>query len=181
MARTLETIRNARVYSGPVGGSQTIATMTDHGLVSEFTLRFETDKKVLMDTSDGTGGAFATHYRVTTMTATMVAKEETTENLAIAFRATTAAGTTANDKVYSILAASPTERRLIVKGISEVNNGDVCELEIFRAKFSPAEEFQMISDDFADITLNLDVLTNPDATGLADKFATITVTKAPAV
>lgn len=182
MARTLESIRNARMYSTDVGETTEIgdAGVVNHGLVSVATISFETDKKVLQDTSDGTGGAFATHFRVTTMSGVVTMREEIAMNFQMAFRATETAGSTANEKVYNFLAAPAFERRLLFKGVSETNLGDTFLLEVYRAKFSPVESFEMITDDFSETTLNFDVLTNPDATDLADKFAKMTVVKAAA-
>lgn len=186
MARTLETIRNARMYSLPVGDVTAVEDVAasvavgvyNHGLIKSSSISFEQDKKVLLDTSDGTGGSFATHYRVTNMTGKIVLMEEIAINLQMAFRATATPGV-AGTSVFNFLAASAFERRLVFVGISETNNSDTFYLDVFRAKFSPVSEFQLISDDFAETELSYDVLSNPNMTSLANKFAQLTSTKAP--
>ena len=179
MARTFETIRNARMYVAPVGSTVAIEDMTDLGLISRAVLRHETDKKILMDTSDGTGGAFSTHYRVTTITGEVECKEEIAKALEIAFRATSTSvvGVDSTTTTYNALAASAPEFRVIFRVVNELNNNDVDEYECYRVKFSPAAEMELVSEDFASILLNFDVLTNPSSTSLADKFYTVRSTK----
>lgn len=175
MARTFETIRNAQFATSPVGSTLAFDACVQHGLVSQLKLSFDQEKKVLRDTSYGTGGAFSTHYRLNTIQGELTLKEELFENMKFALRASST-GTSAAG-VFNVLAGGVIERRILIKVISELNNDDVDIYEIYRAKFSLTDSIDLISEDFGDIMLKFDVLRNPAATNADDAYMTVTRTR----
>ena len=175
--RTFESIRNLRVWTDAVGSTTDPANMVYMGLCSEGSLGIPVELKELMDTQDGTGGLFASYSRVSKLELTLTAKEETADNFKLGFWATQTSGSGPTENVYNLLAAGPVERRVVMKVVNAVKPGDMNMVELYKVKFSPLEAYDLITDDFADMKFVGQVLTNPAAQSLEDKFGKMTVTK----
>jgi hypothetical protein len=73
--------------------------------------------------------------------------------------------TTTAGSIIQTLVRSGEEYRIVFAGKNFARSGKPLSVDIFRAKFSPAKDLSLISDDFASLTLTASVLADDTKTG----------------
>lgn len=140
------------------------------GNCSKLTMSIEEEVKELMDYEEPGGGVLDSVSRIKSVKMTMECSNFSASNLALATRGEATAG------VVQALTESAQEFAISFAGLNEARSGAACSVEVFRAKFSPMKNIDLISDDFGRLTLEATVLKDSTKTGAGvSKYFTIEI------